>query len=67
MKIRDRKFRLDDDVVIHRSFNKECNDKSGKILSFINVDQHYYYDVKLDNGKYALGVLEDNLKKSDKR
>lgn len=65
MRAGDRKFCLDDDVVICHSFIKEHNDKSGKILSFINVNGHYYYDVKFDDGKYALGVLENNLKKKD--
>lgn len=58
-----RRFGIDDDVVIHHSFREECNGKSGKILSFVNLNEHYYYDVKFDDGKFALGVCENNLKK----
>ena len=60
-----RKFGLDDDVIICHSFKEECNGKNGKILSFIKVNGHYYYDVKFDDGKFALGVLENNLKKKE--
>lgn len=62
-----RKFGLDDDVVIHHSFLKKCNGMSGKIFSFVNINGYYYYDLKLTDGQYILSVLEANLMLADKR
>lgn len=67
MRIKNRKYNMNDNVVICNSFDKESNGSIGKVLGFVNVNGHFYYDLKLEDGKYILGVLEDELKLADKR
>ena len=62
-----RKFGIEDNVIIHHSFQEKYNGVNGKIFSFVNINGHYYYDIKLTDEKYILNVLENNLMLADKR